>query len=284
MIDLLLEAKDFRLFSPLNSYPRTIQARSASAPDRTQSVSSTRASDVKKGDKTSGVQRQWCGTVGKPENCMVTVHLSYATGGMEFDWIGFDEAYGGKPAFLRALDDRKQLFVGEVPSTFTGWITPPQVTDRPFQRGRGRKTPRVVSLCARAITVRNMLKYSPVLRDQPWTGYHVKDGQKGPVVWETKHAMITIKDENGLRHTIASGRRPQHGRHGRNKILPQQRAARDSGRHATAGRLFSLASRTLLSRSKTRGRPRPVGGTTLPRPETPPDSFVHQLPVPRDRP
>jgi SRSO17 transposase len=32
-------------------------------------------SDVKKGDKTPGVQRQWCGSVGKKENCTVTVHL-----------------------------------------------------------------------------------------------------------------------------------------------------------------------------------------------------------------
>ena len=37
-------------------------------------------SDVKKGDKTPGVQRQWCGAVGKKENCMVTVHLGYARG------------------------------------------------------------------------------------------------------------------------------------------------------------------------------------------------------------
>jgi SRSO17 transposase len=36
-------------------------------------------SDVKKGDKTPGVQRQWCGKVGKQENCIVTVHLSAAT-------------------------------------------------------------------------------------------------------------------------------------------------------------------------------------------------------------
>jgi SRSO17 transposase len=33
---------------------------------------------VKKGDKTPGVQRQHCGAVGKQENCIVTVHLSYA--------------------------------------------------------------------------------------------------------------------------------------------------------------------------------------------------------------
>ena len=101
-------------------------------------------SDVKKGDKTPGVQRQWCGTVGKTENCMVT--------------------------------------------------------ERPFRRtrGRGRKTPRVVSGSRPAISVKNMLKYSPALRDQPWVGYHVKDGRKGPIVWEAKHTMITIKDEDDL--------------------------------------------------------------------------------------
>lgn len=208
-------------------------------------------SDVKKGDKTPGVQRQWCGTVGKTENCIVTVHLGYATGdfhclidgelflpeswsndrdrcreagipddmiyrpkweialelhqratagGLTFDWLGFDEGYGGKPEFLRTLDDDRQVFVGEVPTTFTGWIDPPQVTERPFRRarGRGRKTPRVVSGSRPAISVENMLKYSPVLRDQPWVGYHIKDGQKGPIAWEAKHTRITIKDENDL--------------------------------------------------------------------------------------
>src|SRR5262245_3216958 len=34
-------------------------------------------SDTKKGDKTPGVKRQWCGKTGKKENCMVTVHLGY---------------------------------------------------------------------------------------------------------------------------------------------------------------------------------------------------------------
>jgi len=35
---------------------------------------------AKKGDKTPGVQRQWCGSRGKIENCVVTVHLGYAHG------------------------------------------------------------------------------------------------------------------------------------------------------------------------------------------------------------
>src|SRR5215211_1201595 len=35
---------------------------------------------VKKGTTTPGVQRQWCGEVGKQENCVVTVHLGVARG------------------------------------------------------------------------------------------------------------------------------------------------------------------------------------------------------------
>ena len=28
--------------------------------------------------------------------------------------------------------------------------------------------------------------------------YRVKDGQKGPLIWEVKHTLITMKDEQGL--------------------------------------------------------------------------------------
>ena len=34
----------------------------------------------KKGNKTPGVQRQWCGHTGKKDNCVVTVHLNYTAG------------------------------------------------------------------------------------------------------------------------------------------------------------------------------------------------------------
>jgi len=226
-----------------------IVVREHSGPNSTGIVDET--SDVKKGDKTPGVKRQWCGTVGKTENCIVTVHLEYAMGdfhclldgelflpedwaadrdrcreagipddvayrpkwrialelydrarnnGVVFDWLTCDEEYGGKPEFLRELDARQQVFVAEVPVTFTGWIDEPRVTERPFRRarGRGRRTPRLVAGSRPAISVKNMLKYSPALRDQPWVRYHVKDGQKGPLVWEVKHTRITIKDENGL--------------------------------------------------------------------------------------
>ncbi len=206
---------------------------------------------VKQGDKTPGVQRQWCGTVGKKENCVVTVHLGYACddfhclldgelflpeswsedrkrcqeagipdtmiyrpkwqialelydravgNGVVLEWLTFDEGYGGKPDFLRALSERRQRFVGEVPRSFTGWLKAPRVVTRPFRRkgrGRSRKIPRLASGSRPARRVEELLKQKP-FRKQLWQPWRVKDGEKGPMVWEVKHALFYPKDANGL--------------------------------------------------------------------------------------
>jgi SRSO17 transposase len=39
--------------------------------------------------------------------------------GWRFDWLTFDEGYGGKPGFLQFLDLAQQSYVGEVPTTFS---------------------------------------------------------------------------------------------------------------------------------------------------------------------
>jgi SRSO17 transposase len=208
-------------------------------------------SDVKKGDKTPGVQRQWCGAVGKKENCIVTVHLAYArdgfhalldgelylpkswsddrarcreagipddmvyrpkwkialelydraTGnGLHFDWMTFDEGYGSKPEFLRELSGRHQRFVGEVPRNFMGWTKAPRVVTRAFHkhgRGRGRKTPRLASGSPPSRRVDAMLE-ADGLRNQPWVKWRVKDGHKGPMVWEVKHLRFSPVGADGL--------------------------------------------------------------------------------------
>lgn len=209
-------------------------------------------SDVKKGDKTPGVQRQWCGKVGKKENCLMTVHLGYATGdfhclvdgdlylpeswsadrarcreagipdevvyrpkwriglelydcarqnGMTFEWLTFDEGYGSKPLFLQGLARRGQLFVAEVPTTFSGWLQALPVTDRTYRRGgrgRHRKTLRLRSDAPPASSVKDLWEHSSVFRDQSWVPYYIKDSQKGPIVWEAKHARIVMKGDDGL--------------------------------------------------------------------------------------
>jgi hypothetical protein len=42
------------------------------------------------------------------------------------------------------------------------------------------------------------LRSSPAFLAQPWQTYHVKDSDKGPMVWEAKRATIVLKDENDL--------------------------------------------------------------------------------------
>ena len=208
---------------------------------------------VKKGRKTACVQRQHCGAVGKTENCVVSVHLGYATpafhtlldgelylpkqtwhedrdrcraagipddvvyrpkwrigveqirrartNGIRFAWMTFDEGYGGKPPFLRALDEMGQNYVGEVPCTFTAWTKRPEVLLREHanrRMGRPRRFPRLKVKNNPPVEVRHIASHSPRFRREDWQTYHVKDGHKGPQVWRAKRIAVWLKDEQGL--------------------------------------------------------------------------------------
>ena len=200
----------------------------------------------KKGTKTPGVQRQWCGNTGKIDNCILTVHLGYAAdefhclldgelflpeswskdrarcraagipddvvyrpkwqialelyrravgNGVEFRWLTFDEAYGQIPEFLFALDDGGQRYVAEVPPDFTGWLIQPAILQKGQYRGLGRprKFPRLKVKNTPAISVKNLCRYSHPMRDPSWEMFHIKDGTKGPIVWEVKTAPFHLK-------------------------------------------------------------------------------------------
>jgi hypothetical protein len=67
-----------------------------------------------------------------------------------------------------------------------------------------------------AAEVRDILKHSPILRKVPWERFHVKDGSKGPMVWEAKRIAFWIKDENGLPS------RPHHLFVARNVLKPDE--------------------------------------------------------------
>jgi SRSO17 transposase len=57
---------------------------------------------------------------------------------MRFEWIGVDAGCGKEPAFLRALDDVKEVFVADVYSTQRIWTERPEPAVPPHQPGRGR--------------------------------------------------------------------------------------------------------------------------------------------------
>ena len=120
--------------------------------------------------------------------------------GLQFDWMTFDEGYGSKPDFLRGLTGRKQRFVGEIPRNFTGWLKPPRVVTRAFhknRRGRGRSVPRLASGSSPAKRVDAFLK-DHAFRDRSWQCWRVKDGDKGPIIWEVKHVLFYPKDGEGM--------------------------------------------------------------------------------------
>ncbi len=226
----------------------------------------------KQGNKTACVQRQWCGSRGKKENCVVSVHLGYVAGdfhtlidgdlflpektwhgdrtrcrtvgipddvvyrakwkialeqiqralgnGLRFSWLTFDEGYGGKPPFLRGVDGLGQNYVAEIPVNFVGWTRPPEVLYREHSRNKGRGRPRKFP-CLKvrntpAVEVRNILTWSPILRKVSWEPYRVKDGTKGPMVWEAKRIAFWIKDENGMPS------RPHHLMVARNVLKPDE--------------------------------------------------------------
>jgi len=180
----------------------------------------------KKGTKTPGVARQWCGRLGKVDNCVVTVHLGYLTPdfhclldgelylpkpwaddrtrcraagipedkilqtkwqialdlidrakthGLHFDWMTFDEGYGQTPEFLFELDDQGQPYVGEVPGSFAGTLVKP------------------TGSAWHPKYLRNLLAHSAVFSRRPWKTYHIKDTDKGPVVWKAKSTFLYLK-------------------------------------------------------------------------------------------
>lgn len=209
---------------------------------------------AKKGDKTACVQRQHCGAIGKLENCVVSVHLGYATpdfytlldgqlflpektwhqdrqrceqagipeylvyrpkwqialeqyrraiaNGVRFAWLTFDEGYGRNGDFLRELDHLGQNYVAEVPVDFMAWTQRPNVLyrqhSRDKKRGRKKTYPRLKVKNNPRAEVRNILSYSPVMRARKWKDYYVKDGSKGPMVWQVKHIKVYLADEHGL--------------------------------------------------------------------------------------
>lgn len=190
---------------------------------------------IKKGDKTPGVQRQYCGAAGKIENCIVSVHMAVRHGsflamldsdlylpdeswdrdrdrcaaahipdsiayrakwvialeqidratrsGVRFDWLTFDEGYGGKPEFLRQLDDRGQHYVCEVPRSFRCWPTLPKCNSlqAPFAAKR----------------VDNATRGGKPFVKQPWQSVRLARQTCEPQTWKVKASQVHLQDESG---------------------------------------------------------------------------------------
>lgn len=112
----------------------------------------------------------------------------------------FDEGYGRDTAFLDDLEQRGQVFVGEVPTNFHGWVKRPRVlrSGRSARRGRRRTYPRLAARGRRSSEVQNLARYSPAFHKKKWQRYRIKDTERGPEVWEVKWAVFWRKGPDGL--------------------------------------------------------------------------------------
>ncbi len=88
---------------------------------------------------------------------------------------------------------------------------------------------------------------TPALRDQDWTRWRIKDTQKGPMVWEVKHVLLTPKDENGLPaeclHLIVARNVRDIGAY---EILREQRPGGNASEGTLACGLLAVARGTLF--------------------------------------
>lgn len=183
---------------------------------------------AKKGTKTPGVQRQWCGSLGKLENCIVTVHLGLSNGtfktladadlflpkswsddrercreagipdeivyrakwrialeqldratgnGLDLKWLTFDEYYGSKPGFLQGLDERKLIWIGEVPKSFRCLTRLPQRI--PPEGVKGKR-------------VDNLARSSPTFHQQHWQSVQLARLTLDDQVWQVRAAQVHL--------------------------------------------------------------------------------------------
>jgi SRSO17 transposase len=185
---------------------------------------------AKKGTKTPGVQRQYCGASGKIENCIVTVHLGIVRGlfktlidaalflpkawsedrqrcreakipddvvyrpkwrialeqvaraianGLTFDWLTFDEYYGGKPAFLEGLDAHcGTCYIGEIPRNFRCLTRRPR-GKKPKKGWKGKRAD-------------NLARYSSVWYQQNWQSVSLSRLTLDKQEWEVRAGQVYL--------------------------------------------------------------------------------------------
>ena len=133
----------------------------------------------------------------KPALALAQIRRALGSGIRVAAWT-FDEFYGRGQEFLDGLRELGQNFVGEVPCDATGWLRQPQVLQHPGPRrqrqgGPARHYPRLARKNLPAREVRHLAVYSPIFRKQKGQKFRIKDGEKGPLVWEVKHAAFYRK-------------------------------------------------------------------------------------------
>jgi SRSO17 transposase len=179
---------------------------------------------VKKGTNTPGVQRQWCGEVGKQENCVVTVHLAVARGRYKTlvdadlflprSWdqdrdrcekAGIPDGIVYRPKWQIALG---QIDRARASGIALDWLT--------FDEGYGSKPGFLLGLGARHLhyvgevpksfrcsthrrrgkqaghRADKLVRHSPAFYRQPWRRFRLHHQTEGDSEWDAKAARVWV--------------------------------------------------------------------------------------------
>lgn len=187
-------------------------------------------SQAKKGTKTPGVQRQWCGSLGKVENCIVTVHLGLVRGSFKVlcdadlflpqAWsndrercraAGIPDTVVYRPKWRIALE---QLDRVQANGIHLDWLTfdeyygskPGFLADLDGRPGLGYvgEVPRNFRCLTRRPTGRrpkggwkgkrvdNLARFSSVLNQQEWQGVTLTRVTLADQVWEVRAGQVYL--------------------------------------------------------------------------------------------
>ena len=110
--------------------------------------------------------------------------------GLGFAWVGFDGFYGSDPAFLRALDDRGEVFVGDVHKDQRIYLEDPRPLVPPAKTVHGRPPTRLQAQTP-AVRVDRWAQQQPATA---WQSVTLRQGTKGPLRVEVLHHRVWLWD------------------------------------------------------------------------------------------
>jgi SRSO17 transposase len=197
---------------------------------------------VKKGTKTPGVQRQYCGEVGKTENCIVTVHLGVVRGCYKTlldadlylpkSWdqdrqrcqqAGIPDDVRYRPKWRIALEQHDRARANGVT---LDWMTFDEgFGDKPgFLEGLDQRhqpyvgeVPRSFrcrapgSRARRASRADDLVRHSPLFTEQPWRRFRLGRQTLGDQEWQAKAARVRLRFGGRRAHWLIWARNVRTG-------------------------------------------------------------------------
>jgi hypothetical protein len=108
--------------------------------------------------------------------------------GLRFDWLTFDEGYGGSPRLRALLDYAGQPYVAEVPVTCS------------CRRGTSGKAWRADAVMA-----------GPAARREPWRRFRLRRQTEVAAVWEAKALPVRLSRPSPAKHRLVMARNVRTG-------------------------------------------------------------------------